>query len=509
MIPCLTPDLAPIARTATLDQTRTNQVDEELTIRAPEWSEDIEQGVITFSGGVTAIYGATTLQTDTLVVYRGEKRMLAEGKTIILDPEARVAADHVEIYWQSGARRGVARNVDITVGYVHISGDVLTTITDPEPLWVVDNARVELSDLARGNNRFFARRIRVYPGRYGIAEGITYQILGQKIGPIGSQRFNLDRRVTGFKLPSITNRRGVGFGVSWDSSLLLSEKSSLQLALGAFPGRAQEYRAQFTYSPLASERTVTRLAPRDDLAERQNDGWFNSVIVPSPETEFQRISDNKNSFSIGSFWNTSTVGRRADGIDVSKLGEAAYEWGGSVLGGGLISTVRAQRIRESGGPWVDRAAMQTTLIGPRVSLGPQIAVHTRLDAFGTAGKNQYGFVRSEVGVIGRVGDGITLGAAYIAGREAGEPDFAFDRLDFNSSVHLRADYVVGPYTLRYLAKYDISRRSWYDREWEIALAAGSLEPFMVRREFPSDYRIGIRFRIDAFTQRLEQRSVKR
>lgn len=509
MIPSLPPDPPVFGPAQAATQTRTNQVDEELTVTAPEWSEDIETGIITFTGGVTATYGPTVLTSESLVVHRNEKRLVATGETTIRDPEATVRAQSVEIFWESGHRHGFARQVQIEAGYVRIAGTSLTIQTDPEPVWIIDNATVELSDLAAGNNRILSRKVRIYPGKYGIAEEITYQILGQKIGPLGSQRFNLDRRVSGFRIPSITNRRGVGIGVSWDSSLLLSDKSSVQLALASFPGHAQELRAQYTYSPLASERTVTQLAPRDELAERQRDGWFNSVSAPSPQYERDRLTDHKNSFSFGTFWNTGSTGRLVDGVDVSKLADAAYEWGGPLFGGGFLTTVRAQRIREGGGPWLDRGLVEATYLAPSFDLGPGFQTHARVDFFATAGNRQYGFARSELGLIGEPTDGITLGVAYVAGRAAGEPDFLFDRLDFNSSVHLRADYVVGPYTLRYLAKYDLNRKSWYDREWEIALAAGSLQPFIVRREFPTDFRVGVRFRIDAFTRRLEQRSISR
>ncbi len=509
MIPPVPAVVPVVAEAIEPGQTRTNQVDDELTVTAPEWFEDLETGIITFSGGVTASFGETTLRADSLIVDRNQKRMTSQGDTVIRDPEATVRAESVEIYWQTGQRRGFARNVEIEAGYVRITGSSLNVVTDPEPVWIIENATLELTDLSRGNNRILARRVRLYPRKYGIAEGIIYQILGQRLGPIGSQRFNLDRRVTGFRLPSITNRRGVGLGVSWESSLLLSEKSSIQLAIASFPGNAQEFKAQYTYSPLASERTVTRLAPRDELGERQRDGWFNSVTSPTPQYEFERIADHKTSFSLGTLWNISSVGRLVDGSDISKLAEAAYEWGGPALGGGFLTTTRIQRIREGGGPWVDRGVIDATFLAPRYEFAPGVAGHLRLDAFGTLGKNQYGFVRSELGVIGEPTPGVLLGAAWVVGRDVGEPDFLFDRLDFDSSMHLRADYVVGPYTLRYLAKYDLTRNSWYDREWEIALAAGSLEPFILRREFPTDFRVGVRFRIDAFTRRLEQRSVSR
>lgn len=487
------------------------KVDETLTIEAPEWYEDFETGVLTFAGGVRATYGPTVITCEKILVDRSTKTFETSGTTKILDPIGVIKADSLKASWADGSKGGTAYNVFVEVGYVKIQGSVLTITTEPEQVWTLSDVRFELSDLATGGNRFLARTLRLYPGKYGVAEHIFYQILGQKLGPIPRQSFNFDRRVSGLKMPSITNRRGVGVGLSWDSSFLLNDQSSIYASWASFPGQLQEYKLQYTTSPLPGELVKTKIAPKDKLAEPQGDGWFDNVIVASPDNERSALRSPKNSFSAGFVWNTSTVGRVEDATGVSKLVDLAFEYGGAAGNAGWIATTRAQRIREgAGGEWIDRAIIIGTYLAPDYLAGDQLSSHLRTDLFGSFSENgTFGYARNEIGVIWHPKPGINIGAAYAVGGQSGRADFTFDKLDYTSAMLLRADYSVGPYTIRYLAKYDFRGQTWYDREWELALAAGSLEPFVLRREFPSDYRIGIRFRIDQFTNHLLDRKVKR
>lgn len=487
------------------------KVDETLTIEAPEWFEDFETGLITFVGGVKATYGPTILTCEKIIVNRNKKTFETFGQTKIFDPEGVVTADSVTTSWADGSKGATARNVLVEIGYVKIQGSTLTIVSEPEQVWTLTDVKFELSDLAGGGNRILARSLRIYPGKYGVAEHVFYQILGQKLGPIPKQSFNFDRRVSGIKLPSITNRPGVGLGVSWDSSVLLTDHSSLLAAWSTFPGQLPAYRVQYTTSPLAVENNATKLAPRDELGEPQADGWFNNIGIADPEMERSRLQTRKNSFSAGLLWNSSTAGRLNDGRDISKLFDFAYEAGGAIGEAGWITTSRIQRIREGfNTQWVDRGLVMGTFLAPDLIGGDQLSTQIRTDIFGTASSsNTFGYARGEFGLVWEPKKGIKIGAAYAVGGQTGTPDFLFEQLDFASAMLVRADYSIGPYTLRYLAKYDFKGQTWYDKEWEIALAAGSLEPFMVRREFPSDYRIGVRFRIDRFTNRLLERSVKR
>jgi len=100
---------------------------------------------------------------------------------------------------------------------------------------------------------------------------------------------------------------------------------------------------------------------------------------------------------------------------------------------------------------------------------------------------------------------LALGAAYVAASEAGRPDFLADRLVSKHAVHLRADLNLGPTKISYLAKFDNDRNKWYDREYSISQVVGCIEPYVVKREFPNDYAVGIRLRLGDFLGILQRR----
>jgi len=264
IIPPLTANPVNSAPTVELAAIQEFKVDDTLTIEAPEWYEDFETGILTFSGGVRATYGPTVVTCDKIFVNRATKTFETVGTTKIFDPAGMITADSLKANWADGTKGGTAQNVKVEVGYVKIQGSTLTIVNEPEQVWTLTDVNFELTDLTTGGNRFLARTLRIYPGKYGVAEHVFYQILGQKLGPIPEQRFNLDRRVSGLKMPSITNRRGVGLGISWDSSFLLSEHSSIFGSWSSFPGELQQYKLQYTTSPLGGEKTISKLAPRDE-----------------------------------------------------------------------------------------------------------------------------------------------------------------------------------------------------------------------------------------------------
>ncbi|MFM9874641.1 MAG: hypothetical protein ACKVQS_14390, partial [Fimbriimonadaceae bacterium] len=294
------------------------------------------------------------------------------------------------------------------------------------------------------------------------------------------------------------------------SSLLLDDQTLASSSWESFPGLRPGYRLEVTRSFVGESKQMTKISPRSDLGERFADGWFNNVSLGEPEQEFNRIRDPKSSLTLGSLWNTATNGRPVDATEVSKAFELVFEQGGAFGPGAWVSTARIQQARENvASGWVNRFVIDNTFLAPPVSFGG-VTSHARLDLIGTSSINgSFGIVRTEFGAFGEVLPGLRLGGAYIWASQDGIPDFGFDSLAFGSGFNLRMDYERGPYTLKYLMKYDFSGKRWVDHEWEFALAAGSLEPYISRREFPGDFRFGVRLRIDQLTNRLLDRDLKR
>lgn len=483
-------------------------VDEELTVEADHWYKDLADGKTVFEGNVRATYGLSVLTTGRLVVDDVLGVMVAEGESRIDDPEATVSAKHIVVNWK--LKESSAEAVRIEAGYVLVQGDRLEIENEPEPKWTITGATLELTDLSAGGNRFIAREVTIFPGQRAVAKHVTYQLFGQKLGPIPSQTFNLDRRVTGLKLPSLKYRGGTGFGVGWQSSLLLDDQTIASGNWEAFPGERAGYRLELTRSFIGEGKQLTKISPRSDLGERFVNGWFNNVTLSDPEEELRRLRDPKSSFTVGTYWNTSTDARPVDATDVSKAFELVYEMGGPLGTGGWVSTARVQQARESpASQWVNRVVWDTTFLAPQLDFGG-VKSHVRLDLIGTSSVGgSFGILRSELGAYGELIPGLRLGGAYVWASESGSPDFGYDPLSFGSGLNLRMDYERGPYTLRYLMKYDFSGKRWYDREWEFALVAGSLEPFVSRREYPGEFRFGVRLRVDQLADRLLDRDLKR
>ncbi|MEZ5162400.1 MAG: hypothetical protein R2688_01365 [Fimbriimonadaceae bacterium] len=222
------------------------------------------------------------------------------------------------------------------------------------------------------------------------------------------------------------------------------------------------------------------------------------------------MNQRKLNYGLGTTWNFETEGRPTDSSDVSKLVELSLDHGTSFNGFGLQSTLRAQRIRPDGNTaWSDRLSLNSQLLAPVQN--PRRELERLRDGRWHRSHRHQKPIRLCAGTPWHLRPTIRrlhhrwIVQCYYPIRH---PRIAFDGVPVTHSMNLRADYRKGPYTFSYLAKYDLRNSIWYDKEWEIALAAGTFEPFIVSREFPSDFRMGIRFRINSFVDRLQQRNPK-
>jgi hypothetical protein len=210
-------------------------------------------------------------------------------------------------------------------------------------------------------------------------------------------------------------------------------------------------------------------------------------------------------------WNTSTSARPELLNDVTKAFEFVVESAGTVSGFALRANSRVQSIRrDTRSPFVDRLESQFAALTPMWYLSENLGVQVRADLFTTYSENtEFGWLRGQVGLLYSPIAGVTMGVAFSDSHEFGTPDFGFDRRLYDSAFHGRIDYARGPYTVRYLVKVDPKSGQFFDTEYELALVAEGFQPFVVYRQFPSDFRIGVRFRLDDFIGRLQRRRVER
>jgi hypothetical protein len=467
---------------------------------------DPETGTYTFTGFVTAKYDLTVVSAQELVVDAKNKKGVASGGVELRDPEAFLRTDRLDFDW--GAKTGNASNVYVQAGNMRVRAETLE-ITPEE--WRMDRAKATLSRKNNPDYEIIASKVRIYPGRYGIAQGVKLDLFGLTLGTVPEMRFDLDPRIEGFNLPAFAERKGVGFGVSWNSSFLLNDNAVLGGTWGSFPHRFPGYGLNVIWMDADPDKTFRQLKPQDDLKEQTGDGWFDNIAIKSPRMEANSIGGARLLYMAASKWNTSTVARPELLNDVSKAYELVAESAGTTAGFGMRANVRIQSIRhDAHSPFVNRFESMLAALSPVWYLTGNFGFQVRADLFNTFSENtEFGWVRGQASLLYSPMEGIMLGAAYSDSHTYGTPDFEFDRRLYDKAVHGRLDYNRGPYTFRYLLKLDPSTGRIFDTEYEIALVAEGFQPFVVYRQFPSDFRIGVRFRIDDFVGRLQRRRVER
>lgn len=467
---------------------------------------DFAKNVTRFEGKVVATYDQTRVEAPLLEIDSANKKGVADRGVLLVDPEGTIEARRVEFDWAN--RTGLATDVVVEAGNMRVWA---TSLSIQPERWELSDARLTLSRAKKPEYFLTTPRVVLHPGKNGLAEHVGVQIGGLKLGSIPKIPWSLDPRVSGFQMPSISERKGVGFGASWTSEFLLGDRSAIRGAIGSFPGKPPDYVFVLSHSPLEPETALGPVQPRGDLGERFNDGWFENIDVAAPESERKAVSRKRVNYSLGTYWNISSGGRLEQPEHIAKEFEAVGEWGGNFGPVAGYLNARVQRIRlDARDPFVDRTLVQGALLSPEWGLAPKLAMQARADLFGTVSQdNRYGWARGRLGLVYRPFEGLAFGAAFSSTLQFGTPDFLIDRPYAEQVVHLRADYSKGPYTARYLAKFDTRRSLWYDQEYELAVVWQSFEPFVVVREQPSDFRFGLRFRIDNVLERLQQRSQNR
>lgn len=495
---------------------RSQAVDETLRVTFSDSEYDVETGEMVYRGGVTATYGVTKISAQVLRINMTEKTGHAEGGVSVDDPEASLHASTLDFNWED--KTGTATGVRLRADNVFITAQSAEVF--PER-WELKGATGSLARDEGAPIRFEAESVTIKPGRSGVARRVFLRVFGTKLGPIPRLSFTLRKRVKGLGIPSITNRKGKGLGIAWDSSFAIGDHGAASAFWEAFPRREPGFGLQYSFSPLSPDAT-TLITPQSDLDERYQDGWFDNVSVRTPDEEHDSYRSPRTTFSVGTSWNQGTTARPIDVESVSKAIEFVVESGGvwpparkdqptPKTSYGTLANLRLQRIRfDNNQPFINRLVGEGTLLSPKLQVAPNLFGQVRLDTFGTVSENgTFGWGRVETGLIYQPSKAFTFGLGFGVGSASGRPDFPFDGLIANRSLLARADYSAGPWTVRYLAKYDTSRDLWYDREYEIALVARQFEPYLVYRQFPSETRLGIRFRIDNLRDRLTRRAQDR
>lgn len=470
-----------------------------------------------FSGKVTAKYGETLLQADRLELDETAQTGKAEGSILLTDPEGFMRAGQVSFRWRKKTdpefgpddQLGTASNAVIRAGNAYIKAQRVTVFGNR---WFLEVAEGSLTQRQTPEWKFTAREVTLFPGSHGFAKKISLTILGVKIGPLASYRFNLNPRFDSkLSLPTYSLNDDGRFGLSWSYKRLLTDKSVLAASWGAFPKSLPSYSVTYTLSELDLTQTSARLSVDGDMGERFANGYLDRIGVVGPDQEKSSIGQRRKTWQFASQWNETPSGRVEEFFVITKPLELIFEQGGSGGELGWMNTSRIQLIRSQiGDNYRPRIVSAASLSLPDISLGRDFDWRMRLDLFSTlSGQAAYGFARGQAGLVWNPDKRLRIGAAYVFGAEAGKPDFNWDRLYSRQAVHWRADAALGPFKFSHLWKYDFDQGVIYDREYLASFVAGAFEPFVEYRQFPASYQIGFRFRMDNLAERLTNRQIKR
>ena len=500
------PPLAPVQ--SSVQKPGIGDFGDELQVTGKVQEIDVVRQIAVYSEGVAAKFGPTMVFADRLEIHHadGDKYAVARGNVRVEDPEGTLKAQSVVLWY--GPTKGpdgqiaAADHVEIDIGGVNAKAE--RAVLRPER-WEFWNVEATPCDRPLPFFSLKSKKVVVVPGRSGTAYRPEIKVLGQRLGQIPTRQFSLDRRSPGLQFPSINYKAGSGLGISWESGKLLDDQSLILAGFGSFPGDYPSYQASYARTFLPADVSNAKISARPDLTERFNWSYFDNIRVNTPSSSRSFAYKPRNSITAQTIWNTSSSAR-LEREQFSKALEFTYEKGGPVGPFGVFWQARAHSIRRGSEPFVERATAIATVQAPTLNLARGLTTDVRADFYGIAGeRNVFGWARAQAGLVYHPIPQLTLGGAFITAGESGTPDFSADRLVSRHAVHLRADVNLGPTKLSYLAKWDFDRGAWYDKEYSISQVIGCLEPFLIRREFPSDYALGVRFRMDDFLGILQRR----
>lgn len=485
---------------------------EELKVEFERQFIDLKEEVVIYSGNVRATYGVTVILCDELRLDRANKTGQAKGRVRIVDPDGEAEAEDLvfsygEVDPKTGKNiaRGEATNVRIRVERMRIQAERLTINGDR---WRLENMRATPSVTRIPEFELKARRVDLRPGRGGVARHLGLDVFGRGIGSVPYITFSLDNRVTGFRLPSLAFQRGQGVGVSFGSTFLLNDQSSITGKIISLPKQFPSSVLEVAGSPIAAESMIGRLTTRTDLMERLADHYGESILVPDANREVRSLRGKRDTWSIGSYWNQASRGRAKDSEQISKPWDIAYERSGPVgPRGGAFGQVRLQSIRED-----VRESFDTRLVFQGVAhsgwypvLGPfEMGLRLDADAYG-----YYNWLRASAFARVSLDRKFDLSFGYANTTEWGRPRMAFEEPFSKDSAFLRGDLRLGSVTASVLGRYDFDRKDWVSSEYTVSMVAGAFEPFIAYRQYPRVLQFGARFRVQDFFSRLSSRTVER
>lgn len=475
-------------------------VDQLLEIEWRTQTVFLEEQKVVFGGGVKATYGVTTLTADTLTVYTAPEgqRGVAEGNVHVVDPEGTIDANKIDFNWVT--HTGEAERVRVQSGEMQMEAQHLSVQPDR---WLLTNVKVLECGFAGGMVGIWSPSVLIEPGKQTTARRVEVSLFGHKVVTLRRHNVSLDRKSEGFKLPSVSVRRGRGMGVTWQHGVPLTNSTYTDFRFASFPERRPSATLNISRSLINPDRVRALLTPRSDLAELFNFGYLENINVGSPESEREYLSHDRLTLGLGSVLNAGVTGQT--GRDsLNKPWDVVLEGGGTPGGFATLNQFHVQRMDQTGKEVQTRSQLISTVQTPSWRLGTKWDASVRADAryfWNEGGEASWGRLQAQTNWI--AAPWLRLGAGYSLGANRGEFAFDFDRLPRTRVAHIRGDFFLGPTLFNALGKYDPVRKDWFDFEFALSHRMGCFEPYVVWRKSPSTVSFGLRIKVFEAFDRLK------
>ncbi|MDX2066528.1 MAG: hypothetical protein SFX74_12375 [Fimbriimonadaceae bacterium] len=477
-----------------------------ITVVSQRTRRDFENGTLEFTGGVVVYYGPTRIEAETIRVQLSESGGTADasGKVAIIDPEGTLSAENLHVVWGQKDSEAIADRVN-----GQIAGAVFKAARmELRPgLWTFTDVEGTVCHRLKPSVALVSPKLTIVPGKSGRVDKPGLVLFGRKIGSVPSQSFNLDRRAQGIGYPSIGARQGEGFGISWGGNIFLNDQTALGVSFAAFRASYPVYGVTWAQTRIDPNKTEARAVPRDELADRFHVGWFDSVEIRAENSDARFFGEKRQTFAISSSANSQTANFDLD-LQFTKPLELALESSDRRWGGSLYGQARLQMVGNQNQAQRMRSVFSATYVPGSYRIARNLNTIVRFDQQGIVGAKTSGWTRAQLGLGYRPDPRFGFGLAYILGRDYGNADFVTDRLYARNGWHLRASANFGGTRVEYLYKYD-GVRQWYDREYSIYQAIGCIDIYLTQRQFPREYRLGFKFRIDPFIDLIQRRKQTR
>jgi hypothetical protein len=324
-------------------------------------------------------------------------------------------------------------------------------------------------------------------------------IFGQKLPTLPTQSLSLGGTGTSFDLPYPTYRPERGFGVNWTNEMEFGDQTGLFTRYAVYQHSLPFYNGALMHSLLKGVKPETI---RTETGDRLGFGYFDSVQVRNPASERQYLETPRFDIGLASTFGADARDTTTVEEKINKPIELLGEVSGKVGGFAAFGLVRAQQIRIGDGPKKERVIFEQNILTPSLELGNSLSAFARLDAVEFAGANRYHWVRGQAGLSFAPTPNLGFGVSYSSSKAWGTPDFPFDAPFRSREVGIRADLDFDTTQIRVLLKYDPSQRAIFDREFYFSQVVGCIEPFVVYRERPHKFFVGIKLPINRIFDRL-------